>query len=392
MAFNTASKKSNAQSNVDWDLVNSQIAELVGDANDARIAAVVELGIHPQGDRVNGKGVTFVNDEEAALDLIEKAEDIVGLKTLEKEKWDEFEELDASVFKLDFKIVHDKYVFPSDEKQDNATYVDTEKEAKKILKRGLELDEKWGNLESAGVDSYEEITTPFKLPFNIYDGGEENEFGLLGDLTATEVTYVEGQDPVNYRVNLCSVFKGEMTGFPILDSYKSTSVVSKICKATGNKSVLGDMRTLPDLAGSSYFQVLEEKKGFINISRDFGTPRNKDRDDIAELNIEGFPNGVVITFDDATVEQLEAIKLNKLYVEKIKAASNYEGSQIQKAIDEWEANRGGNKADAKEEDSQEEESTKPEKKKAPAKKAASKKRVKKEVEPEPEEYDDDIPF
>lgn len=381
MALKSANKKTNTDSKVDWDYVNSQLEE---GSHDARIAAVVELGEHDQGLQASDKGVTVVGSREEACAIIEAVEDVVGAPRVAENGWDYIEELDDPIYILPFKIVKDTWVFPLSKKApDNIMYADSEEEADDLIEQARGLD-KYKNL---GKNiSYEVIEKPFRLSFNTYDGGTENEFAPIVDLTDLKVSYVEGDDPVNYRVHLCPSFEGKLKGFPIKEKYDVKSNVSKLCKATGNKHILENTDNLADLAGSAYFQVLEENgKGGFKTIKDFGTPRPKD--EVAELDIEGYPNGMVITWEDTTVEQLEALHLGYMYINRIKSAKNYEGSQMQKAIEEYEASRNQGETKDKEEDDAKVEEAQEAKK--PAKVKAQK------VKPEEvvgDEDDDDSPF
>jgi len=383
MGFKVAGKKKSTESPIDWEYVNSQIEE---GSYDARIAAVVDLGEHHQGMKVTDKGITVLDNEEDAFNLINKVAGFVREEELEKKGWNAFEELDTPMYKLDFKVVQDKWVFPTTDEKDNSTFVKTEEEAEELLAKAKQLD-KYGNLAKAGVSGYTTIETPFVLPFNIFDGGVENEFTLVSDLVDLDVEYIKGEGAHNYRVHFCKPFKDVYKGFPVLEKYDTKSTVSKICKATGNKHILEDTSKLGELVNGTYFQVLEKNdEGYIKATKDFGTPRPKD--EIAPLNIEGFPEGVVITFEDATVEKLEAIKLNYSTLEKIKSAINYPNSQMQKAIEEWEATRGQDTSKSKDAVEDEEES-----KVDDTPKKATKVAKKKASKPEPEvDEDDDCPF
>lgn len=381
MALKLSTKKTNTDSKVDWEYVNSQLEE---GSHDARIAAVVELGEHDQGLQASDNGVTVVGSREEAIAIIEAVEDVVGQPQVAKNGWDYIEELDNPIYIMPFKIVKDTWVFPlSDKAPDNVMYADSEEEAEDLIKQARGLD-KYKNL-SKDI-SYEVIEKPFRLSFNTFDGGEANEFAPIVDLTDLKISYVEGGDLVNYRVHLCPSFEGKLRGFPHKEKYSINSTVSKLCKATGNKHILEDTNKISDLAGSAYFQVLEENgKGGFKTIKDFGTPRPKD--EVAELDIEGYPNGMVITWEKATVEQLEALHLGYMYINRIKSAKNYEGSQMQKAIEEYEASRNQGETKDKEEDDAKVEEAQEAKK--PAKVKAQKAKPEEVVE---EEDGDDSPF
>lgn len=351
---------------IDWDAVREQVPE---GSLDARVAVVVDLGRHDRGKRVSDKAPTYVQTLDEANDLIDLAEELVGAYNVEKDGLDQIEDIDT-VCKLPFKIVNDKWVFNAKSDPANVTFVHSEDEAEELLDKALILDEK-GFLERNQCDTYEVMENCFKVPFHIYEEGEAQELGILVDLTDTYVTYVEGQEPKQYRVNLCPTFNGKMQGLKV--SYKDgvydpRSVIAKLCKATNNNSILKkgpDTNNIALLPGSPYFQVMEHTDtGFLKASKEFGTPRlDKDgnlKDEVAPLDIEGYPEGIFMAFDWVTADDLEAAKLNKLYVERIKSALNYEGSEMQKAFEELEARRSKAKQSSTDDDGdddQEEEKT-----------------------------------
>lgn len=89
-----------------------------------------------------------------------------------------------------------------------------------------------------------------------------------------------------------------------------------------------------------------------------------------------------ITFDEATVEDIQFIRSNLLSM--IKTADNYAGSNIQKAIEAFEAASGGSKEETKSEE-------KPVAAKPAAKTAAKPKAASKPI-PVDDDLDSDLPF
>ena len=58
---------------------------------------------------------------------------------------------------------------------------------------------------------------------------------------------------------------------------------------------------------------------------------------LAEVIDYSLVNPVGITFDDVTVESLKAAGIRGSIIKKIKQANNYQGSKMQKAIEDYEA-------------------------------------------------------
>lgn len=87
-----------------------------------------------------------------------------------------------------------------------------------------------------------------------------------------------------------------------------------------------------------------------------------------------------ITFDSATVEDIQFIRSNLLRM--IKNAENYPGSQMQKAVEAYEAKNGSKANDEQQEEEQEEE----------APKTTAKAKAKPKAAPVEVEDEDDVPF
>jgi hypothetical protein len=311
---------------------------------------------------MNKDNVSYFATNEDALDYIDKAEDIVGTWVADKEGYTEQpEEVDATQ-----EII-------------SANNLDVE----------------------VGAVIY-------KLDFRIVTPKPREEVIYAADLVDMAVEYVEGEEPKQYRVwlNQQDFMTKQMKGFstkfapPMKDgglwTFSPLSMHTKLAEATGKTSILeagNDFGDLSLLLGQPFGIPTTQKettsngKDYVNLKIKAPVRLSKKALKVGITELDCTPEA--ISFEDVTVEQLENIMPNRLVIAKIKTAINYEGSQMQKAIEEWESNKsGGSTSNEKTEDSQEEESPKAEKKKAPTKKAAPKK----VVEEEDEDEDDDSPF
>ena len=345
---------------IDYNFLYSQVED---DTHDARVSVIIDAGMQQPaitvyGIKMNKDNVSYFATNEDALDYIDKAEDIVGTWVADKEGYTEQpEEVDAT---------------------------------QEIISAN--------NLE-VGAEIY-------KLDFRIVTPKPREEVIYAADLVDMTVEYVEGEEPKQYRVwlNQQDFMTKQMKGFSAkfarpmkeggLWTFHPQSMHTKLAEATGNTSILEDGNDFGDLSlllgqpfGIPTTQKATTSKGKDYVNLKIGTPvrLSKKALKVGITELDCTPEA--ISFEDVTVEQLENIMPNRLVIAKIKTAINYEGSQMQKAIEEWEANKsGGSTSNEKTEDSQEEESPITEKKKAPVKKAPPKKAV------EEEDEDDDDPF
>ena len=348
---------------IDYNFLYSQVED---DTHDARVSTIIDAGMQQPaitvyGIKMNKDNVSYFATNEDALDYIDKAEDIVGTWVADKEGYTEQpEEVDATQ-----EII-------------SASNLDVE----------------------VGAIIY-------KLDFRIVTPKPREEVMYAGDLVDMAVEYVEGEEPKQYRVwlNQQDFMTKQMKGFstkfapPMKDgglwTFSPLSMHTKLAEATGKTSILksgddfGDLSLLlgqPFGIPTTQKETTSKGKDYVNLK--VGAPVRLSKKALALGITELDCTPEAISFEDVTVEQLENIMPNRLVIAKIKMAINYEGSQMQKAIEEWEANKsGGSTSNEKTEDSQEEESPKAEKKKAPTKKAAPEK-----VEEEDEDEDDDNPF
>jgi len=232
------------------------------------------------------------------------------------------------------------------------------------------------------------------------------QVAIFADLVNDTVDYGGTIGKQHYRLLLNKTFAGEITGInfmfvPPKDakgkiiegkewSIHPANLLTKLAKATGKHDVVtsGDIEELLNAPFMAQVEVKEKDSGKTN---DAGEPiiyRNVnykgcsevplDDDDqpmqVAELNTPA----KCITFQNAKADDIKFIR--KKLIDMIKLANDYSGSNMEKAIKEYEAQQN---SDAPEE--AEEEKPKPTK-------PAAKKPAKKEPEPTEDDGDDSEPW
>jgi len=360
MGLKVKSNSGNGDSKVDWNAINVQVED---DTHEARVSLIVDLGEQKRADAVYGIGmnkanVSYFATEEEAHDYIDEANDIVGDWVMDKEGYD----VAPEEVTVDAKLLE-------------------------LLKDDKELS------------SLDEGDTIFKVDFKIKSRKNAEEVAYFADLVDVYVDYGEDMGaPKQFRVMLNKTdFKTrELQGYamsnvpPMKDggiwTFAPLSMHTKLAKATGCSTVLEDGDDAGDVSlfldkplGLPTTQSTKGDKTYLKVGAPCGLPKKVLALGVTELDV----SPEAITFEDATVEQLENATLRKAVIDKIKKAVNYPDSQIQKAIEEWEASKGSA--------SKKDEEEAPEQKKAP-KKAKKKVVAKKVVEEEEDAFDEDIPF
>lgn len=234
------------------------------------------------------------------------------------------------------------------------------------------------------------------------------QVAIFADLVDEVVDYGGDIGEAQYRLMLNKNFKGDVQGInftavPPKDaqgntikgkiwSFHPANLLSKLAKATGKEVILGgnyeDNMNLELLLGQPLMINVEVKQTDSDKKDDDGNPivytnvraagyspipkKKGVQLDVEELRVE--PK--CITFDNATVEDVKVLRY--AIRKKIKLANNYTGSQMQKAIEEYEASlESGGPATSK---PQANKSKKPELPKKVEEPASS------------EDFDDDLPF
>lgn len=272
------------------------------------------------------------------------------------------------------------------------------------------------------VDMGVQEREPFTDPVTKEEKPQEpcRQIAIFADLTADKVDYGGDIGVQPYRLLLNRHFKGEITGInfytqPAKDAegkimrdkpwcLHPTNLVTKLAKAIGQPDIVNEPEPragvdISPLLGAAFMAEVEvkeqaDKQGKkddagnpivyknVNFKGCAGVPHQEDEDGndigpipVPKLAIE--PRG--ITFASATKEDIQFIWANLR--KQIKKAKNYEGSNMQKAIEAFEAEQA---AKREEKDDKKEESAK-----APPKDT---KKPKPPAKSTVEDMDDDVPF
>ena len=301
---------SNAQSNVDWKAIHDQVDE---GTQGARISVIVDLGMHKETMALGDKGQTGFLTQEDAEQWIEEMKKTYGEK--------------HSVFKSGDPDIED------------AEDVEVGKYTKTIQ---LEEDGTWEVVDES---------PEFIIEANEYGGEREyQELAMFADLTENPVDYGEDIGTKAFRVMLNRRWMGEVNGFQLKKSkpaqkdgvwtIKGNTKLAELASATGHKDLLEcDLEDADwsEMLGEA-FNITIEKSGddgqYLNIGKCVALKKKKGvLEDVEDLE----QDAILLTFDDVTVEELELAHIRGDIIKKIKKASDYKGSQMQKAVEEFEA-------------------------------------------------------
>lgn len=184
---------------------------------------------------------------------------------------------------------------------------------------------------------------------------DRQEIAVFADLVGNVVDYGGdiGQKP--FRVMLNKSWKGEIRGLGLavvppqkqggVWTFAPNSMLTELSKVTRQNtitdgSVKHDLNNIGLILGKSLMvdvvKTEENDKVYVNVKGISSVPSA-----LAKMIDYSLVNPVGISFDDVTVESLKAAGIRGSIIKKIKQANNYQGSKMQKAIEEYEAlNRG----------------------------------------------------
>lgn len=240
------------------------------------------------------------------------------------------------------------------------------------------------------------------------------QIAICLDLTHDVVDYGGEIGKQPYRLLLNKTYDGELEGINFAPvpprnadgqliegkawTYHPASPLTKLARATGTDKILsGEDLDLEQLLGKPLMVEVEVKERESKDKKDEnGKPvvfTNVGYKGVSSIPLDDDDQPVpvnpcaieprIITFDDATEEDVKFIRRDIL--RKIKLAQDYVGSQMQKAVEAYEAKLASKQ-----------------KKEEPKQEAEQKKEVKKPVKKQPEpqaeenvtdpEFDDDLPF
>lgn len=376
---------------IDYEAIAAQVDE---GSHGARISQIIDLGMHQDSTKLSNKGYTAFETEEEAEQFIE---DMIA-------KYGERH----SAFENEVEV----------EDADEANFDDKKTKLVKLKGKGDKAE--W--VEAKGEKN-------FVVKINEYGGYDKKgepleyqELAIMADLTELEVDYGGDIGIKPYRVLLNKFFKGNINGFQLKKSppekdggvwtVKSNTKLAEIATATGLKSLLqvdleeADWAELLGQAMNVSLTKSGDKEQYVNVGKCVALKKKKNRK-TGEMEVEEVEElaeePLLITFDDVTVDILKKAHLRYDIIQKIKSASDYKGSQMQEALEEYEEwleaqNKSKPKSedddvdqDTDDDDNDDDEDEVVEKRKVTkvTKKAPAKSKGKKAVEPEPDEDEDE---
>lgn len=239
------------------------------------------------------------------------------------------------------------------------------------------------------------------------------QVAVFADLVADKVDYGGDIGKQHYRLLLNKSFAGKVNGINFVEvppkdakgnvikgkpwTLHPANILTKLAKATGETGVIESM-DIEQLLGKAFMATVEVKETQSDKVDDEGKPivyRNVNFKGASEVPTQEDDDGNetpidvnelaqparCIQFSNATVEDIKFLRRN--IISMIKLAKNYAGSQMQKAIEEFEAQEANG--------SEEAEDDKPAPNKAKTSPAPKATKAKAEPEVEDSVEDDDSP-
>lgn len=234
---------------------------------------------------------------------------------------------------------------------DKSTEFDTREEAEALVAQVSEMLKK-SDFEKVKIT---EQGGKFVVNAQVRQPKDRQEIAVFADLVDTVVDYGSeiGQKP--FRVLLNKTWKGDIRGLGLavvppqkqggVWTFAPNSMLTELAKVTRQNtitdgSVKNDLNNIGLILGKSLMVDIvktdENDKVYVNVKGISSVPSA-----LAKTIDYTLVNPVGISFDDVTVESLQAAGIRGSIIKKIKQANNYEGSRMQKAIEAFEAlNRG----------------------------------------------------
>lgn len=228
---------------------------------------------------------------------------------------------------------------------------ETEEEANDYLAQIIEIK---GEKDGAKFKISQE-GDKFTINGNIYQPKDGQEVAIFADLVDNIVDYGDEIGKKPYRIVLNKSWMGELKGFSLkavppqkgskVWTFAGNSMLTKLAKATKNDVIIdgSDAKKLNNIGlmlGSKIMaDVVKNVSGentYVNIAGVSSIPK------ALEATVDtSLVEPIGISFTNATLELLEKACLRGNIFKKIKSANNYKGSNIQKAIEEYEEKHGG---------------------------------------------------
>lgn len=227
-------------------------------------------------------------------------------------------------------------------KQDGSaaeTVYASQSEAEAAIAHALTLDDRLTDLKVTKTAEGYSIPVSFSKP------KDSQEVAIFVDLPDTLVEYEAG-NPKPYRIMLNSSFKGVIKGFALkaappktkggVWTFAPNSPLYRLANATRTPEIVQegeDNMNIGLLLGKPLLINIEKKDGYVKVK---GTTPLMKGQTAPELPVPV----VGISFDNASVELLEAAGIRKGIIDKIKESLNYhkaEGKKMKAAIEAYEA-------------------------------------------------------
>ena len=306
---------SNTGPSIDYKALFDQVDE---GTQGARVSVMVDLGMHKESMALSDKGQTGFLTEEEAQQWISEMKEKYGKK--------------HTVFK------------DGDPDVEYSEDVEIGQYTKTVQ---LEDDGTWTVIED---------DPEFIVEANEFGGEREyQELAIFADLTENYVDYGEEIGEKPFRVLLNPKWMGDIKGFQLKKSkpaqkdgvwtVKGNTKLAELASATGHKELLEvdlEEADWSELLGEAFNVAIEksgDEKQYLNVGKCVGLKKTRDKvtkqvsvEEVEDLEHEA----VLITFEDATLEDLQLAHLRGDVIKKIKQATDYAGSQMEVAIKQYE--------------------------------------------------------
>lgn len=235
---------------------------------------------------------------------------------------------------------------------EKSTECDTREEAEALVSQ-VETMLKKSDFEKVKIT---EQGDKFIVNAQVRQPKDRQEIAVFADLVGNIVDYGDEIGKKPFRVMLNKSWKGEIRGLGLtvvppqsgnVWTFAASSMLTELAKVTRQNtitdgSVKNDLNNIGLILGKSLMvdivKVEDGDKVYVNVKGISSVPSA-----LAKMIDYSLVNPVGISFDDVTVESLKAAGIRGNVIKKIKQANNYQGSKMQKAIEEYEAlNRGEN--------------------------------------------------
>lgn len=188
---------------------------------------------------------------------------------------------------------------------------------------------------------------------------DRQEIAVFADLVGNVINYGGDIGEKPYRALLNKTWKGEIRGLGLavvppqkqggVWTFAPNSMLTELAKVTRQNTITdgtvkNDLNNIGLILGKSLMvDIVKTEDGdkiYVNVKGISSVPSQ-----LAKLIDYNLVTPVGISFTDATVELLVAAGIRGSIIKKIKQANNYQGSNMQKAIEAYEALNNGSSSE-----------------------------------------------